>query len=82
MTRIIVRNQDLSSSGALAGYAFVAANILLFGIRSFLGGYGIPHRSAAETKPTRGSVASAPGTDASTPSDASLRWRQPPPLLL
>jgi hypothetical protein len=40
MTRIIVRNQDLSSSGIFGGYAFVAANILPFGIHSFLGGMG------------------------------------------
>ena len=38
MTRIIVRNQDLSSSGILGGYALVAATVLLFGIHSLLGG--------------------------------------------
>jgi hypothetical protein len=40
MTRIIVRNQDLSSSGIWGGYALVAANILPFGIHSFLEGIG------------------------------------------
>jgi hypothetical protein len=40
MTRIIVRNQDLSSPGTLGGYAFVAATVLLFGIHSFFRGMG------------------------------------------
>jgi hypothetical protein len=40
MTRIIVRNRDLSSLGILGVYAFVTATVRLFGIHSFLGGMG------------------------------------------
>jgi hypothetical protein len=37
MTRIIVRNQDLSSLGFQNDFALVAADVALFGIHSFFG---------------------------------------------
>ena len=40
MTRIIVRNQGLSSSGISGRYPLVAATVLLAGIHSFLLGLG------------------------------------------